>query len=138
MRTRRDGFTVVEVLVALLVLSVAIIPMAGVMTQAARVQGQALSRAELTAMAESKFEEFRAAAVLGPSAALTTGGSVTSDLANKTDQVTSASGRNYRRRWLVASGPEGSITVTLRVLPSVSSRHELSHLEFTTRIYMGE
>jgi type II secretory pathway pseudopilin PulG len=140
MKTRQSGFGVVELVIAMLILSVAIISMAGVMTQTRRMQGLALSRAELTAVAESKFEELRAAAAGAPSAptSLTAGGSLTADNLNKSDEMTSASGRRYRRRWLVGSGPEGSVQVTVRVFPTQSSRYELSQLDFSTIIFVGE
>ena len=140
MELRRGGFTVVELLVAMLVLAVAIVTMAGLMTQTRRMQGLAYSRAELTTLGESKLEELRAAAVAvsTPPASLTAGGSLTADVAGKSDETTSASGRRYRRRWLVAAGPEGSVQVTLRVMPSRSSLHELSQLDFNTIILIGE
>jgi prepilin-type N-terminal cleavage/methylation domain-containing protein len=140
MNSRQNGFTAVELMIALLVLSVAIIAMAGVMTQTRRMQGLALSRAELTAVAESKFEELRGAAAgaAAAPASLTTGGSLTADTMNKFDETTSASGRHYRRRWQVSGAPEGSVHVTLRVLPAQSSHHELSQLNFSTIIFVGE
>ena len=140
MDARRDGFTIVELLVAMLVLAVAIVTMAGLMSQSRRMQALANSRAELTTLAESKFEELRAAAAGAGTApaSLTAGGSLTSDVLGKWDETTSASGRRYRRRWLVAAGPEGSVQVTLRIQPSSSSLHELSQLDFNTIILVGE
>src|SRR5687768_2823206 len=140
MNSRQKGFSVIELLIALLVLSVSIIAMAGVMSQTRRMQGLALSRAELTAAAESKFEELRGAAAgaVAAPAPLTTGGSLTTDNANKSDETTSASGRRYRRRWQVMGAPEGSVQVKVRVLPVRSSRHELSQLDFATIIFVGE
>ena len=140
MDARHNGFTIVELLIALLLLAVAILTTAGLMSQTRRMQGLALSRAEQTALAESKFEELRASAVrvsIAP-ASLSIGGSLTDDVTGKSDETTSAAGRRYRRRWLVAAAPEGSVQVTLRVLPSSSSRHEVSQLEFSTIIFVGE
>jgi prepilin-type N-terminal cleavage/methylation domain-containing protein len=146
MKTRQSGFTIVELLFALLMLSVAILALASVMSQTRRMQGLALSRAEVTTVAETAFEGMRSSAAgaktapacPGTNCALTLGGSLTSDVASKSDVTTSASGRQYRRRWLVQAGPEGSVQVTLRVLPLSSSRYELSQLDFNTIIFVGE
>ena len=140
MKSTQRGFTVVELLIAMLMLSVAMIPMAGVMSQTRRMQGLAFSRAEITAVAESKLEELRASAARAATApaSLTTGGSLIADNANKFDETTSASGRHYQRRWQVVAAPAGSVQVTVRVLPAQSSRHELSQLDFSTIIFVGE
>ncbi len=137
--TARDGFTIVELVLAVLILSVGIIGLAGSMIHASTIQRLGLSRVEITAIGESKIEDLRSRAVSQTDTlAITFGGSLASNTTDHWDQVTSAAGRTYRRRWVVAAGPAGSRDVTLRVEPLLLARGEVSSLDFSTLLLMGE
>lgn len=56
----RRGFTIVELLLAIILLSVGMLASAGILVSSTRLQRLAGSRAELTMMGEAKLEELRA------------------------------------------------------------------------------
>ena len=55
----RAGFTVVELIMAIMLLTVGMIAMAGVLASSSRLQKVAQSRGEMTTLAEAKLEELR-------------------------------------------------------------------------------
>ena len=137
--TAREGFTIVELIIAVFILSVGIIGLAGSMMHAGTIQRLGLSRVEMTSLAESKIEDLRSKAVSQTDTLhITLGGSLTSSTTDHWDQVTSAAGRSYRRRWVVAAGPAGSRDVTLRIEPLPAARGEAASLDFSTLLFKGE
>ncbi len=137
--TPRDGFTIVELIIAVFILSVGIIGLAGSMMHAGTIQRLGLSRVEMTSLAESKIEDLHSKAVSQTDTLhITLGGSLTSSTTDHWDQVTSAAGRSYRRRWVVTTGPAGSRDVTLRIEPLSLGRGEVSSLDFSTLLFKGE
>jgi prepilin-type N-terminal cleavage/methylation domain-containing protein len=128
----RSGFTLVEVVVAMLVGSVALLALAGVMASTANVQQSSESRMEYVALAESRLDRLRAAAAMrtADTMQLTVGGSLSSDVTNKSETVTSSRGRNYTVRWLVAPGLNGTRDVTVRVAPVARNRAEVPFMDF--------
>lgn len=68
-RIRRDGFTLLEVLVALLVLSIGLLGIGKLLMLSARANGSAYLRSQATALAYSIFDDMRAnrtLALVGP------------------------------------------------------------------------
>ena len=132
----RPGFTLVELLVAVMLLGVVLVGMAMGILGTASMQNQVGSRREMTEIADSKFEDLRAFALAGSpdTVQLALGGSLTASAADHADSVQSAHGRWFRRRWAVATGPAGAREVQLRVTPRDQARGTLARLDFTTFI----
>jgi prepilin-type N-terminal cleavage/methylation domain-containing protein len=140
----RDGFSLMEVIVAMVVLSVGILALAGIMGTTTRVQGISLNRVEMAAVAERQMEQLRFAASRGAppaqQAQLAVGGSLTSSLAGYHATMNAGSGRTYLVRWQVQEGPVGfnDRAVTLRVIPSTAHLHQVARLDFQTILFLGE
>ncbi len=116
MRTCQRGSTIVEIMVAVVVLGVGVLPVIGLLGSGYRYQGQARLDVQMATLAESKIEEMVAVAGtnLPDTVALTPGGSLEADAPNHFDYV-EHEGRRFARRWLVQLGPAGTRDVTLRV-----------------------
>jgi Tfp pilus assembly protein PilV len=122
----RAGFSLVELVFAMLLGSVALLALGGVLASTARVQAVSASKLELMTVAESKMDELRffAASRNADTLKVAVGGSLTSSVGNYYDAVTSSRGRNYFRRWQIASALNGTRTVSVRVLPTNRARIE--------------
>jgi Tfp pilus assembly protein PilV len=133
---RREGFSLVETVVAMLVGTVALISLAAVMVSTAAVQSVSLSRMELTSIGETKLDELRAFTALrsADTVQLAIGGDLTSNVANHWEQLTSARGRQYTLRWQVAAGLNGTRDVTLRVAPSAGAHNEVAYRDLRVLI----
>ncbi|HEX6307314.1 MAG TPA: hypothetical protein VFZ69_03940 [Longimicrobiales bacterium] len=127
----REGFSLVETVVAMLVGTAALISLAAVMVSSTQVQTLSLSRMELTSVGEAKLDGMRASLALrtADTVQLGIGGSLTSNVANHWEQVASARGRAYRLRWEVVAGINGTRDVTLRVEPAVAGRSEIPYTD---------
>ncbi len=126
------GFTLMELMVAMIILTVGLLGVASVLASITRRQIRTASRMEMTVLAESKLEELRAYSMLGASDTLqvTFGGSLTASVADHSDTQTSPSGVQYNRRWLVAAGPAGARDVTVRIQPVERRGSMLPQLDF--------
>lgn len=131
---RRSGFSLVETVVAMLVGTIALIALAGVMVSTSQVQAMSLSRMELTAVGETKLDELRAFSALrsADTVQLAIGGSLTSNVANHAEQITSARGRVYNVRWSVVAGLNGTRDLTLRVAPVSPRPREIPWMDLRT------
>jgi prepilin-type N-terminal cleavage/methylation domain-containing protein len=127
----RHGFSLVELIVSMLVLSLALLAIGHVMVSTARLQQNAESRMEYVALADGKLDQLRSYAALrsADTVQLSLGGSLTSDAAGKSQQVTSDRGRPYIIRWQVTQGLNGTRSVTVRVAPVNAGRSELRHMD---------
>ncbi len=125
------GFTLIELIIAVFVLTVGLLGVASVMVGIMSRQIRTASRMEMTVSAESKLEELRAYSMLGASdtAEVTIGGSLTSSETNHSDVHTTPSGRQYFRRWVVTAGPAGARDVTVRIEPVEWRRSMLPRLD---------
>lgn len=139
-RTARHGFTIVELLLAIILLSVGMLASAGILVSSTRLQRMAGSRAELTMMGEAKLEELRA---YGQTKAadplrsrLAIGGSTTTTTTAYADSVTGLNGTTYIRRWQLSAGIAGARQVQLRVVPQSTPKYHLPHLDFTSTILL--
>jgi prepilin-type N-terminal cleavage/methylation domain-containing protein len=140
----RPGFSILELLVAMVLLSVGILALASTMAHTSRVVGIALSRAEVASVAELHMEDLRSRATSRAPAArqsvLAVGGALDVNAVDYTAIVNAGSGRQFRLRWQVQAGPVGfnDRLVTVRVMPVIPNRHSLTHLDFQTLIVVGE
>jgi prepilin-type N-terminal cleavage/methylation domain-containing protein len=127
----RPGLSLVEVVVAMLVGSIGLVAMAGVMASTARMHQSSESRMEYLNVGEAKLDQLRSYGTLrtADTVQLVLGGSLTSNMTNKSQQMTSARGRVFAVRWQVARGPNGTRDVTLRVTPVVRNLNELPHMD---------
>jgi prepilin-type N-terminal cleavage/methylation domain-containing protein len=146
------GFTVIEVLVAMVILTVALVSMAELMAVTLRLQQLGRNQTAATRLAQDKIDELMAQNWGGaaPSAQLAVGGSLTADVANHFDTppvVPGAASLNYRRRWVITAGPEDDDTfpapnnnvladrlrvITVRVIPVVTDRRTYTPTDLTT------
>ena len=139
-RAPRRGFTVVELLLAIMLLSVGMLASAGILVSSTRLQRLAGSRSELTAMGEAKLEELRSYGQTAPAdplrAQLAIGGSTTVTTTAYADSVTGLNGVTYLRRWEVLAGIAGAREVHLRVEPKGRPRYHLPSLDFTSTVLL--
>jgi prepilin-type N-terminal cleavage/methylation domain-containing protein len=132
------GFTLIEVLIAMVVLTVALVSLAELMAITLRLQQLGRNQTSAVRLAQDKIDELMSQNFTA--AQLTVGGSLTADQANHFDDPTPAGGGNsiYKRRWTVANttfvdqgNNGGAMTnvaagstrvVTVRVIPLVGDR----------------
>lgn len=130
------GFTLVEIVIAIFVLTMGVLGLASIMAGTSQRHEQSVSHAELTASADSKFDDLRAIAAAGraDTIQLAVGGSLTENVENHNDTVVTSVGRSVRRRWAVAEGPAGTHAVTIRVQADDAASWDHSYLTFQTLI----
>jgi Tfp pilus assembly protein PilV len=130
-----NGFTLIELMLAIIVVVVGILGMASTMASMTRYQDLSASRTDMGALADNKFEQLRAAAQTrsADTVQLIVGGSLTVDVVNHNDAVTER-GRTYTRRWLVTAGVGGSRNVALRITPQVDDNRTPARIDFQTLI----
>jgi prepilin-type N-terminal cleavage/methylation domain-containing protein len=130
------GFTIIEVLIAIVVLTVALVSMAELMAITLRLQQLGRNQTAAIRVAQDKIDELMSQNFANPQ--LSVGGSLTADVANHFDAPAPAGGGNaiYRRRWFVEAmdfgdqGNDGGVMtpvaagstrrITVRVIPVVS------------------
>lgn len=138
------GFTLVEVLVAIVVMTVALVALAEMMAITLRMQMLGKNETQAARLAQAKLDE-----LVGLSQAswanpqIIVGGSLTADVANYTDVPVDHNGAqiNYRRRWQVAAGPNdpgsdaGDLRiVTVRIIPTTPDGRTSSTVELTSML----
>lgn len=132
---RRDGFTLIELMLSVVILVIGLLGLASAMASVTRYQDLAGTRAEMATLAEAKLEQLRGAgtARTADTVQLVVGGSISSSMAGHADTVMGR-GRQYVRRWAVVQGPASTRRVTLRILPLVDDRRTPARLDFVTQI----
>jgi prepilin-type N-terminal cleavage/methylation domain-containing protein len=126
------GFTLVELLLAIIVLVVGLLGMAGTMASMTRYQDLSAVHADMTALGDHKIEQLRVAATFDP-AQLAIGGSLTVPTAPYFDTQVER-GRTFTRLWQIQAGPGGARQVTVRVQPQVDDARTPARLDFNTLI----
>ncbi|MBI2073204.1 MAG: prepilin-type N-terminal cleavage/methylation domain-containing protein [Gemmatimonadetes bacterium] len=131
---REAGFTLAELMVAVLLLVVGVLAVASIMATATLRQVRSTVVTEMTALAESKVEELRAHAIYksADTVQVSLGGSLTTSEADHADTVTSPVGRPYIRRWLIEAGVAGTRRATLRIASEQQSRVRVPAMDFPT------
>jgi prepilin-type N-terminal cleavage/methylation domain-containing protein len=134
-----SGFTLIELMLSIIVLSVGILGMTSAMAGMIRHQALGAATADMTALADNRIEQMRTAASYETAdtlqLGLIPGGSLTVPTAPYTATVTER-GRTYVLTWAVVAGPGGTRNVTVRVTPVVDDARTPRRLEFTTLIQM--
>jgi type IV pilus assembly protein PilV len=134
----RRGFTLVELMVAMMLITVGLIGSAALTATSLRYQRAAARREEMLALAEAKLDELRsyqnATVASGLRAKLAAGGSLTSSLTNYSDDVASPSLKQYRRRWQITDGTVRTRQVAVRVEPNYVDGYAARRVDLQTLI----
>jgi prepilin-type N-terminal cleavage/methylation domain-containing protein len=120
-RPRRRGFSLVELLLAIIVLAIAVLGTGAAISSTSKLQRLSSRRAEMALLASAKLEEFRARvealdATTVDNLKAPPKGSITTNVANYNETVTSPNGTSFLLRWQVTAGPALTERVTVRVL----------------------
>jgi prepilin-type N-terminal cleavage/methylation domain-containing protein len=138
-RAGEGGFTLIELMIAIVVIVVGVLGISSSMATMTRTQDITAARADMAALADNKFEQLRgfAGAVnrTADTLQLVPGGSITVATAGYNDVVTER-GRTYVRMWLVTAGVGGTRNVTLRIQPQVATTRTPMSRDFHTLITM--
>ena len=135
------GFTLIEVLVAMLILTVALVSMAGLMAVTLRMQQLGRNQTQAVRLAQDKIDELMTLNFTNAQVAV--GGLLTADVANHFDVPTlNGVPQPYRRRWTVALGPaDPGVTgnnqvrvLTVRVIPIATDTRTTAVTEIMTLI----
>jgi type II secretion system protein I len=138
------GFTLIEVLIAMVILTVALVSMAELMAITLRMQQLGRNQTLAMRLAQDKVDELMSQNFTF--AQLAVGGSLTVDFANHFDVPgtgvavnTTAGNLQYRRRWLVEAlpgdngSPAGSLRrLTVRVIPLRNDRRISNTVDLVT------
>ena len=119
------GFTLIEVLIAIVVLTVALVSMAELMAITLRMQQLGRNQTSATRVAQDKVDELMSQNFANVQLAV--GGSLTADVANHFDAPVPAGGGNaiFRRRWLVEAmnfGDQGNFGGVMTAVAGGSTR----------------
>lgn len=140
--TNERGFTLVEVLIAMVIMTVALVALASMMAVTLRMQMLGRNQTNAARLAQSKLDELVGSVQnwnTAPEIAI--GGSLSADVANYFDAPVDQDGDalGYTRRWVVAAGPAdpgsdaGDLRlVTVRVLPNVADARTRATVQLTT------
>lgn len=132
---QKSGFTLVELLIGIIVLTVGILGLASTMASMIRYQDLSSVQSDMTALGDSKIEQLRVAStyMTADTMQLVVGGSLTVPTALHVDTLAER-GRTFLRLWQVQAGPAGTRQVNLRVRPLVDDARTPAQLDFTTLI----
>ena len=134
--SRRAAFTVAEVLVATVIVGIGMLALAGLMATVMGRHTRATIVQEMVALSESKLEELRASSIIkaADTAQITLGGNLETSTASHADTIQAPGvGRRYYRRWVIAAGPAGTRSATLRIaMAQTHARHRISPMDFST------
>lgn len=135
LRPAESGFTLVELMLAIIVLTVGLLGLASTMASMTRYQDLSAVHADMTALGDHKIEQLRVAAtyMTADTMQLVVGGSLAVPTAQYVDTLVER-GRTFLRLWQVQAGPGGTRQVTLRVQPLVDDARTPSRLDFNTLI----
>jgi prepilin-type N-terminal cleavage/methylation domain-containing protein len=134
------GFTLVEVLIAMVILTIALVSMAELMAITLRMQMLGRNQTSATRLAQDKIDQLMTESFLtNPSVAI--GGSLTGNVNNYWDTPTDSDGNTlgFGRRWLVQAGPAdpgvpaNSVRIlTVRITPVVNDLRTSPPVDMTT------
>jgi prepilin-type N-terminal cleavage/methylation domain-containing protein len=135
-RRSRAGFTITELIVAVMLLSVGALGMAGMMVTTSARHRLTTAKTEMDTHAISTVEQLRAAAHArtADTVLLAVGGSLSVSQSDHADTIQVTGSRKYVRRWVVQHGPAGTRRLTVRVQPVTRARYVPSSRDFTTLI----
>jgi prepilin-type N-terminal cleavage/methylation domain-containing protein len=129
--TNERGFTLIEVLIAMVIMTVALVAMAELMAIMLRMQMLGRNETAAVRLIQSKIDEI-VNVNFTTTTATDVGGSLTSDVGAYFD--TPANG--FKRRWQISAitGETKVRTLTVRVIPTIADRRTNAQVELTTII----
>jgi prepilin-type N-terminal cleavage/methylation domain-containing protein len=135
------GFTLVEVLFAMVILTVALVALAELMAITLRAQMLGRNQTAALRMVQSKIDELIAVDFDGAEAAdVAIGGSLVDDVAGYNDDHVDGTSdgleSGYHRRWQISAiGGETKVRLlTVKVIPDIGDRRTNSEVQLTTII----
>ncbi len=134
---RRGGFTLIELMIAIVMLSFGLLGMAGLMVSSTQVQQLSTTRSQMTLVAESKLEELRSYGMTSDTllrARLNPGGSMAAPMPAYADSAQAPGGRWYYRRWQIVNDIAGMRRVNLRIVPQYDDKYVARQVQFTTLV----
>jgi prepilin-type N-terminal cleavage/methylation domain-containing protein len=125
------GFTLVEVLIAMVILTIALVSMAELMAITLRMQMMGRNETAAIRLVQSKIDEL-VALNFNLNATVNVGGSLTGDVGGYNDDPDPG----FHRRWQIAAiaGETGVRLLTVRIIPTVNDRRTNAQIELTTII----
>ena len=125
------GFTLIEVLIAMVILTIALVSMAELMAITLRMQMMGRNETAAIRLAQSKIDQLVNLNFTTTTTA-NVGGSLTSNTAGYFDTLAAG----YTRRWQIAAitGETKVRTLTVRVIPDIGDRRTNSQIELVTII----
>ena len=128
--TNERGFTLIEVLIAMVIMTIALVVMAELMAITLRIQMLGRNETASVRLVQSKIDQLVAVNFTNASVAI--GGSLTSDVANYNDTPTAG----YKRRWQIAAiaGETRVRTLTVTIIPAVKDNRTTRSVQLTTII----
>jgi len=113
---KSNGFSLIEVLIALVILSISLLALAGLMVQSTRNSSWGSHMTEAATLAQDRLERFRA---VRPQTDIPEGAN--------TDQVTAASGIVYTRTWTVTTNGTSTLrTIRITITWTDSIPHSIT------------
>jgi prepilin-type N-terminal cleavage/methylation domain-containing protein len=132
--TSERGFTLIEVLIAMIILTVALVSMAELMAITLRMQMMGRNETAAIRLVQSKIDELVALDFDGASASplIVVGGSVEDDVNNYNDSPLIG----FDRRWQISAiaGETDIRLLTVRIIPTTADRRTQSDITVTTII----
>jgi len=147
------GFTLVETLVAMVILTIGLVSLAELMAVSLRLQQLGRNETEAVRLAQDKVDELMMLTFGPPGPGvedirIVIGGSLTANVANHFDTQAGPDGAlgtaddlaqlaGYTRRWVVAAGPDADPNlrqVTIHVIPTLEDRRTTVPYELITII----
>ena len=142
-RSDERGFTLVEAMVSMVILTIGLVALAELLAVTMRLQQLGRNETSAVRLAEDLMDQLRSAyfgevgTEVGIDPRIVVGGSLTANVANYNDTVP-----GYRRRWLVVAGPASAAgavpnlrQITVRVIPEVTDRRVASTYELVSIIH---
>jgi uncharacterized protein (TIGR02598 family) len=129
--SRDGGFTLVEVLIAMVILTVALVSLAQLMAITLRMQMTGRNQTAAVRMIQSKIDQ-----IVNVNFATTTvadvGGSLTADVTNYFDTPTDG----FKRRWQIEAitGETKVRKLTVRIIPNINDRRTNAEVQLSTVI----
>lgn len=124
-KSPQQGFTLVELLVALTILSFGLLAVASLLLTAVTLNTLGRSTNDVLAHTRNKIEVLKT--LPSTDAQRNVGGSLTSDVSGYSDTV-----GNYKRRWQIAAGPGLTRSYTVTVIPLTTDARRNKTVTLTT------
>jgi prepilin-type N-terminal cleavage/methylation domain-containing protein len=131
-RRSRRGFTLVELMVAIVLITVGLLGSAALMASTMRYQRGAASREEMLALAEAKVDELRSY----QNASIASGLRPRLAVGTYTDNPTGPSLKPYRRMWRITNGTVRTRAVLVRVEPAYTDTYAAPRVDLQTLIQL--